>query len=244
MGPALAMARLYLRNSVFKPRAFLVLALVVVNVIVAMIVRSELDDPAHRIEDMINDMVLGFVLPFTALIYGIAIIRDEVDNGTLPYLLMRPIPRSAFYLGRMGAAVVCVMVVALTCTLLNSVLLGASAQMAPMSVVLGALTYVAIYAAISTFFSRPFMVAILLTLAERGLSEIPIAGAYASVRANLVNIAGLEKPDALQENIEQLLDAGVDVSTSYGIVLGLLAASVAIGLSLFERQEFTGEVKE
>ncbi|MFT7621165.1 MAG: hypothetical protein ACI9WU_000326, partial [Myxococcota bacterium] len=32
MGPALAMARLYLRNSVFKPRAFLVLALVVVNV--------------------------------------------------------------------------------------------------------------------------------------------------------------------------------------------------------------------
>ncbi len=238
---AVAMAGLFLRHSVLRSRSLMALAIVGVNVVLAFIAPAELDNPVDQIEDMINDAVFGFVLPFTALMYGVAIIRDEMEGGTLPYLLLRPIPRRQFYLGRLAAAWGVVTLLSLGCAYFHQMLLGAPLVHAPIAIGLGAAAYVAIFGLLSAIFAKPFVIGLVLTFAELGLSNIPIAGAYASVRANLVNIGGLkEAPDVIEENLAQLVDTTVDVSTSYMIVVGVLVFALTIGVMAFERREFVG----
>ena len=42
-------------------------------------------------------------MPLTALLYASGMIQDEVEEQTLTYLLMRPLPRWALYLTRFVA---------------------------------------------------------------------------------------------------------------------------------------------
>jgi ABC-type transport system involved in multi-copper enzyme maturation permease subunit len=50
-------------------------------------------------------LYLHFLLPLTAVFVGSALIADEVDDRTLPYLLTRPVPRTHVLLAKALAAV-------------------------------------------------------------------------------------------------------------------------------------------
>ena len=43
--------------------------------------------------------------PLAALLYSAGIIQDEVEDQTLTYLLLRPLPRWALYLGQVAGHV-------------------------------------------------------------------------------------------------------------------------------------------
>src|SRR5204863_7617380 len=40
-----------------------------------------------------RDIVLGVLLPLTALVFGTSAFGGEVDDGTLIYLMVKPVPR-------------------------------------------------------------------------------------------------------------------------------------------------------
>jgi ABC-type transport system involved in multi-copper enzyme maturation permease subunit len=52
---------------------------------------------------LILGYVLGFLVPLTTLFFGTALIADEVEGGTLPYLFGRPIRREWVFLSRYAA---------------------------------------------------------------------------------------------------------------------------------------------
>ena len=58
-------------------------------------------------------------LPFTALLLTSGLIQDEVEEQTLTYLLLRPLPRWLIYLTKLAAAIVCTIVIATLCTAIN-----------------------------------------------------------------------------------------------------------------------------
>ncbi len=47
----------------------------------------------------------GIVFTLALLILAVAVLRDEKDGGTLPFLYMRPIPRGQFALGAMATGI-------------------------------------------------------------------------------------------------------------------------------------------
>ena len=56
---------------------------------------------------MIWLVYIRFILPVLGVFYGTALIADEVEDKTITYLFTRPIPRSAVFLGKYAAYLVC-----------------------------------------------------------------------------------------------------------------------------------------
>ena len=116
---------LWSRRSVF-------LALVVGGpVIVALVLRivDTLNLPALRVNGvrvggqvvfgmMIWFLYLRFIVPILGVFYGTALIADEVDDRTITYLFVRPIPRGAVLLGKYLAYLACTVLIVLPSVML------------------------------------------------------------------------------------------------------------------------------
>jgi ABC-type transport system involved in multi-copper enzyme maturation permease subunit len=166
---------LWSRRSVF-------LALVVGGpVLVAVIIRvlSALDVPALRINGVpvagpvsfgliFWFLYLRFIVPILGVFYGTALIADEVDDKTITYLFVRPIPRGAVLLGKYLAYLACTVLIVLPSVMLVFFLVvpigsGSVAQSFPALVkdlgllALGLAVYGAVFAFIGAQLKRPLL---------------------------------------------------------------------------------------
>jgi len=240
------LAGLFLRRTLFRARALgLVIGVLGLDIAIALAWRAESDlAGAELLGRVTNELVIGFVLPFVALFYGVAVVRDEVEGGTLPYLLTRPIPRHVIYGSRLGAALGAVLAIVVGLTAVHAVILGAAPtgdQLTRLMValVLGCLAYGGLFSALGAIFKRPFLIGLFaLLMVDAPLSRLPMVARHITIRANLANIAGLsEEP----EGLAQLMDSTVDVGSSYMIILAVLVVALVAGFWAFERREFHGE---
>jgi ABC-2 type transport system permease protein len=104
---------LTLRQHVRGRRLLLLSLVFALPAVIAIVARNVDKEPST------SDLELGLVfslfphalLPFAALWYASGMIQDEVEEQTLTYLLIRPLPRWAIYLAKLVATML------LTCTL-------------------------------------------------------------------------------------------------------------------------------
>jgi ABC-2 type transport system permease protein len=86
------------RKQLFaKRRVYVALAVLVIPTLIALLVRfnaAEGDlDAVGSLTTVFRDIVLGVLLPLTALVFGTSAFGGEVDDGTLIYLMVKPVPR-------------------------------------------------------------------------------------------------------------------------------------------------------
>lgn len=62
--------------------------------------------PAEAEEVLIFNLMFTVLVPLTALLYAPGIIQDEVEEQTLTYLMIRPVPRWAIYVCKLLATIV------------------------------------------------------------------------------------------------------------------------------------------
>jgi ABC-type transport system involved in multi-copper enzyme maturation permease subunit len=110
---------------------------------------------------------LGFFVPLATLFFGVSLVADEAEGGTLPYLFGRPVPRMTVLLAKVGAmaAVLCALIggslvgTYLLCSLeagAGAVARDAGTFLADMGVLaLGVLVYGALFAFIGLAFKKP-----------------------------------------------------------------------------------------
>ena len=241
---AAQMAGLYLSRTVLRRGSLwwlLALAVVLTGAIVARLYGSRVE-PDAAFRNITGMAVFGFVLPFMALHFGTAVVRDEMDAGTLTYLLVRPIGRGVFYLSRLSVAVLIVLLPTAAIASANAVVLGAGIgaiglARVLLAVTLGATFYVSLFAALGAFFKRPFVIAtIYLLLFELVVSLLPMPAKFATATANLLNIANLSAP---AEGILARLGAAIPATNSALIVLTLAIISCGLGLLVFRWREYT-----
>lgn len=246
MNEILILGGLFFRRTLFRLRALgLVIGVLGLDVAIAMAWRAESDlAGAELLGRVTNELVIGFVLPFVALFYGVAVVRDEMEGGTLPYLLTRPIPRHVVYGARLGAALGAALAIVVGLTGVHALILGATPtgdQLTRLLVALslGCLAYGGLFSALGAVFQRPFLIGLFaLLMVDAPLSRLPMVVRHITIRANLANIAGLsEEP----EGLAKLIDTTVDVGSSYMIILGVLVVALVVGFWAFERREFHGE---
>ncbi len=91
-----------------RGRRLLVLSLLfVLPTILAIVVRLSYENPPLDpiAFALVFNLIPHALVPLTALLYAAGLIQDEVEEQTLAYLLLRPLPRWTLYLTRLAATV-------------------------------------------------------------------------------------------------------------------------------------------
>jgi ABC-2 type transport system permease protein len=120
------------------------------------------------------------VLPLTALLYATGMIQDELEDQTITYLLIRPLPRWAIYLVKLLATVTTTVVLTAFFTALTYAAIYAGATPPPGGVLtrcgtaiaihgLGVATYSALFGYMGLVTRRSLVVGIMYSAAIEGL---------------------------------------------------------------------------
>jgi ABC-2 type transport system permease protein len=150
--------------------------------------------PANRLEFV---FAFGFIpqaiLPLLALIYASGIVRDEQEEQTMTYLLIRPIPKWALYGLKLLATLTTTVILTVGLTFLTyaAVYLGAGADLKEVSFralqaasihSLAVVTYCCLFGLISLLTNRALLVGIIYTALFEGLlANLPFSVRLATV---------------------------------------------------------------
>src|SRR5881394_1925096 len=85
------------RRQLFaRQRLTVAVGLALVPTLIALIDRVNTANPGYPsdfLSTVYRDIVTGVILPITALVFGTSAFGGEVDDGTLIYLMVKPLPR-------------------------------------------------------------------------------------------------------------------------------------------------------
>jgi ABC-2 type transport system permease protein len=192
---------------------------------------------------MIWMMYVRFIVPILGAFYGTSLIADEVDDKTITYLFVRPIPRGAILIGKYLAYLTCTVLLVLPSVVIVYFLIvpiggsvGASfpAFAADLGVLaLGLAAYGAVFAFAGARLKRPLVVGLVFILGwEPGVLLIPGYLRRATVAYYLQGLV----PHAMPEDsaVSMLMRVFQEIP-SVPLSLAALAAIVVAGLWLAAR---------
>ena len=235
---------LTLRQLILRKSTLLLLGLALIPVLVALIFRvSESDEDPERwtAEVLLNGLVVTIVLPLTALLFGVSVIGEELEDGTAVYLLTKPLRRWQILLPKMVAALLVAATLVVLATLASGFLAieGGSASLVvgfAVAVLAGSLAYLALFVLLSLISSHALIIGLIYVfLWEGALSGIFEGLRFLSVRHYTLGIAEwIAAPDP------EVFDAYVGTETA----LALMLLTVLVALLLANRKLEEVEVRE
>ena len=170
--------RLTMRQILGQRRSILMILFAILPILLAWLYTFENDTIGTRewtAKDALAGIVLGLVMPFTALVFGTAALGQEFEDGTAVYLLAKPIPRSTIVLSKLLVAWLATAAVVVLSTV-PTALIGLSGEPADGIVtgfvvggILGSLAYCAAFLWLSIATSRALIVGLLYVFIWEGI---------------------------------------------------------------------------
>ena len=235
-----ALVALTFRALLNRRRTLLLGLLGALLVLVAVVFRLGSPDAAAATSftgRLMADFGLAVLLPLVTVIVGTAAVGSELDDGTIVYLLAKPVPRWLIVLVKFVVAwVVSSLLVAVP--ILVGGLVGAGGDPAigigyAMASVVGALEYTAVFLALSLVTSRALVVGLAYVVIWEGV----VAGLFAGTRILSVRQHALAVGDAL------VADGAVAAELEPAIALLIGGAVVVLALGLAMRRLTTVELR-
>lgn len=205
-------------------------------------VLSAFDANEFELEALYSDIIstVGFSFAIAALILTVATLREERDNGTLPYIYMRPIRRASLALSAMGAGIAAGLTIAVggwIATVLAALAVGTDlAAVLPGLVLFGVASvgYAAIFVPLGYLVPRSLLVGLgyvvviesIVSNVVTGLAQLSIWRIAISVYADLDGTVGTAATELLGP-----VDAGVGgglVKIGAVLVVGLAVLTWAL----------------
>ncbi len=131
-------------------------------------------------------LYLHFLIPITALFIGTAVLRDEIEGGTLPYLLVRPKPKYVIVTAKMLAGFITAAVILCLSLLLTYLILRLSGGVntvisdlpslvrAEAVTLIALLVYLSLFSLLGGLVKRPVLIGLLLAFGwESIFSTLP-----------------------------------------------------------------------
>lgn len=202
MTAARAIAAITLRGLAGRRRMLLMLVLVALPVLVGVLLR--LVGGGHETGRILDALVIRTVLPLVALVIGTAAIGSEIEDGTIVYLLVKPIPRwrtavvKAIVAAALTAALVVppVIVTGLLVSGFGSASLATTIGFA-LAALVGGTAYAFVFTALGTITSRALLVGLVYTLLWEGVLAGLLEGTrYLSIRGATLGLAAAWSGDA------------------------------------------------
>ena len=190
-----AVVRITLRGLLGRRRMVLMLLLALLPVAVGLLIRAgggRADAP-----EILDTLVIRTVLPLVALIVGTAAIGGEIEDGTLVYLLTKPLRRWRLALPKVAVAAGLTLVLVIPPMLVTGVLvagLGSDAVRSTLGFALaaafGGVAYAAVFTCLGTLTSRALVIGLAYTLLWEGVLAGLLEGTrFLSIRQATLGLA-------------------------------------------------------
>ena len=98
-------ARLAFQSLVGQKRWWVLVALPLLLILLSVLVQALTDEAGSAFEAIIVVFGLGLVLPLVALLVTTGVLGPEIDDGSIVYLLSKPISRHVIALSKLAVAV-------------------------------------------------------------------------------------------------------------------------------------------
>lgn len=190
---------LTLRELASQRRSLLLALLAAVPVFLAVIYQlgGRTDQQDWVANTLLKAVVVTLVLPLTCLVLGTSALGSEIEDGTVVYLLTKPISRMSIVTAKFAAAALASLTLMVVTTAVSSAIgiAGAPSQgLIPaftLAVALAALGYTALFLLLSIVTSRALLVGLGYVFVWEGLlTNLFRATAYLSIREYCLGIAG------------------------------------------------------
>jgi ABC-2 type transport system permease protein len=246
MGSIAAMpeiARVTLRQLLGRRRTLLLVLLSTLPVLLALAFRvageTEIERFSRRIFDTISMTIL---LPLVAILFGSGAFGAEIDDGTIVYLLAKPVPRWVVVASKALSAIAIAILLTGGSTALAGFIdmvpaggngvLATEAQV--LAMVVGSACYVSLFLALSLFTRRALVIGIGYMLVWEGALSLMLPGiANLSIRQYSLGAATAIYNLPLQET-------RLSAETAFLLVGVLVVASLAIATWRLMRFELPG----
>lgn len=226
--------RLGLRAVLGRRRGILLFVLPAVLVAVAILVRTVAGAGPSSANDVLVQLGLRVVLPLVALIASSSVLAAEVDDGSIAYLLAKPISRLSLVCSKLAVAVGCTVAFAVLPVAVAAVVLATSDPGIALAYGVGALAGAAAYCALFCWLSSLTRHAVVIGLIYVLLWEGLVGGLVVGVRwLSIARWAG-----AIAAGVTDRADnASAQLNTGYAIVA---AAVVLAGMALLATRRLQG----
>jgi ABC-2 type transport system permease protein len=218
-----ALVAVTLRGLLGRRRTLLMILLAALPILVGLLIR--LGGGRNDAPEILDTLVIRTVLPLIALVIGTAAIGSEIEDGTVVYLLAKPVPRWRTALAKLGVAAGLTAALVVPPIILTTLLVegfgGASLGTAfgfALAAIAGGMAYAVAFTALGVVTSRALVVGLGYTLLWEGV----LAGLLEGTRFLSIRQATLGVAAALTGE-----DVGVDVLAP--VISASIIAVVVVG---------------
>ena len=235
---------LTLRQLVFRRSTLLLLLLATIPVLVGIVFKigeSNEDPERFTVRVLCVWLAVTTVLPLTALLFGTSVIGDELEDGTVIYLLTKPVERWRILLPKVCAAwLMTTLLVVSSIAVSSLVVLGGDAGKVilgfGLAAAVGALAYISVFVMLSIVTSRALIAGLVFVFIWEGA----VSGIFEGVRFLSIRHYTLGIADWLTKVRSDVLDAYVSGATA--VVLSLVVIVIAVVYA--NRRLQTVEIRE
>jgi len=172
--------RLSARAVLGRRRGVLLIILPLVLIALAVLVRVLAGEGSGSPQSVVGGLGLGLVLPLVALIATSSMLSPEIDDGSIVYLLAKPISRHTVVISKVVVAFGCAVAFAVVPILIAGLIVAPSHTRLVFAYSLGALTagaaYTALFAWLSTLSRHSVVLGLVYVLLWEGLVGDLVAG--------------------------------------------------------------------
>lgn len=236
-----ALISITLRALLNRRRTLLLALLGALLVLVAAVYR--LGEPASAeaadvTRGLLGDFGIGVLLPLVAVIVGTAALGSELDDGTIVYLLAKPVPRWRIVLVKLVAAWLVVSLLVVPAVVVAGAIGNGDVGLAAsygVAALVGGLEYTAIFVALSLITSRALIIGLAYVIVWEGV----IAALFAGTRTVSVRQHALAVADALGGEAA----GGAELAIGVALVIGaiVIVGATFLAIRRLESVELRGE---
>jgi len=231
------------RRQLFaKQRLVVAIGLTLVPTLISLIYRVTTDDPAADAAGylgmMYRGIVLGVLLPITALVFGTSAFGGEVEDGTLIYLMVKPVPRWHLTLSKYVVALAATLAVMMPAIFLAWLVTpGDTPVRVPLSYAAGAavgsIIYCAIFVTLGISSRRALALGLLYIVAFENVLSRSVVG----VKSLSVREFALAVCKKVVGTAAEFTDVTVSMSTVWTMGTIFLVAALVTGVVRLQRYE-------
>jgi ABC-2 type transport system permease protein len=231
---------LTLRQLLGRRRTFALIALALLPLLVALVFRtgnSDTDPVDWTANALLNGLVVTTLLPLVTLVLSTTSLGMEIEDGTIVYLLSKPLPRAQVIIAKLAASwLPAAWLVALSAALSGSIALQGSGESSLLlafviATALGALAYSSVFLLLSLLTSRALVFGLIYVF----IWESIVTGLFSGTRTLSIREYTLGVADLLTGTSE--FDAHLDGVTALVLMAVVTTAIVALTIRRLNRFE-------
>ncbi|MFD7728942.1 ABC transporter permease [Kitasatospora phosalacinea] len=220
-------ARLTARGLFGRRRVLILLAVPVLLLVISVLARNSGLDELDLVHRVLGTLALGTLVPITGLIVGTGVIATEIEDGSIVYLLAKPLPRWKIVTTKLAVAVGSTWLLSAVPIYVAGLLLYGTGDQVVLGYTVGALASGAAYSAVFLLLGVLTRHAVIAGLAYALIWESLIGSYVEGAQTLSIQQWGLSLAEAVAADGTVIAPVGLGTALWLLVVVGIGATAYA-----------------